>query len=211
LICREKIQPITEPRCKICSKNLYNEQEEYCYDCNSKPHHFDQGLGIFPYDIVMKESLMKFKYHGRKEYGQFYGKMAVLHGGKWIHDWDPQVILPVPIHKKRYRKRGYNQAEVIAVRIGKYMGIPVRSDVICRTQDTAPQKELNRKQRKKNLEEAFGICEGQEAGETLPWESVLIVDDIYTTGSTIDSISKKLKRRGVKHVYFLTICIGEGY
>lgn len=203
--CKAGLRPIAEPRCKKCGKELSSANAEYCYDCNTKAHHFDQGLGIFPYNPIMKESIMQFKYHGRKEYGQFYGLAMAYYGRDQIRKFDPEVMIPVPIHKKRLKKRGFNQAEVIAKWAGKAMGIPVDTNIIFRIQETAPQKELSSKDRKRNLEKAFCIP------DTLTWKRILIIDDIYTTGSTIDAMSKCLKQKGADKVYFLSVCEGGGF
>lgn len=202
----EKIQPVIELRCKKCSKQIDNSEAEYCYDCLHTTHHFDQGLGIFPYNSLWQQSIMKFKYHGRKEYGKFYGMLMAFYAEKAIKRWNPQVIVPVPIHKSRLQKRGYNQAYEIAKWIGYKSQIPVDTEFVKRKHHTKPQKELSRKQRKENLAEAFCVNPASQM-----YDSVLIVDDIYTTGSTVDAIAFLLKKYGVKRVYFLSLCVGGGF
>ncbi|MGI6095839.1 MAG: ComF family protein [Lachnospiraceae bacterium] len=204
--CAERIQPIQEPRCKKCSKPIDNSAAEYCYDCLHTTHHFDQGMGIFPYSPLWQLSIMKFKYYGRKEYGKFYGTIMAFYGRSFLARWKPQVIIPVPIHKSRLKKRGYNQAFEIAKWVGYRCNIPVDPKLVKRKSHTVPQKELSRKQRRQNLKEAFSI-----PSEAVFYESVLIVDDIFTTGSTIDALAVLLKKHGVKRVYFLSLCVGGGF
>lgn len=199
--CKEKLKPITGPRCYKCSKPLESREQEYCTDCQ-KPHHFDQGIGIFTYGSVLKESLFRLKYGNRQEYGIFYGQFAAQYSRKQIEIWNPQVIIPIPLHKKKLAKRGYNQAELIASALGRELGIKTDTTVLKRKIYTKPQKDLSNRERKKNLEHAF------EVRGDLPWKRILLVDDIYTTGATIDEAAKTLKKAGAEKVWFLTIGIG---
>ncbi|NCB91888.1 MAG: ComF family protein [Clostridia bacterium] len=205
--CRSQIPvPIQEPRCKNCGKPLPSKEQEYCYDCSQHEHNYDYGRGIFMYQPPLKESLMRFKFKGRKEYGEFLGKLMCEYGKDFIRQVRPEVIIPVPVHKKKKNMRGYNQAEVLAKVISRGFSIPIRTDLVLRKKFTKAQKELDRKERKHNLERAFYAK--KEAGA---YESVLVIDDIYTTGSTVDAIAGKLKKQGVKKVYFLSLCIGKGF
>lgn len=111
----------------------------------------------------------------------------------------------MPLHPSGQRKRGYNQAEVLAEQIGKRMHIPVRTDIVKRVRRTTPQKELDNTERQNNLKKAFKICRND-----VKLEVAVIIDDIYTTGSTIDEIAAELKRAGVRQVFFITLAIGRG-
>ena len=119
--------------------------------------------------------------------------------------WDIDEIVPVPIHKKRRKKRGYNQAEIIAFKLGELTGIPVNTQGIMRVKNTRPQKELGDTERIKNLENAFEADSLYRASK-----HVLIIDDIYTTGNTIRHIAQILKASGAEKVFFFTISIGQG-
>lgn len=154
----------------------------------------------------MKESIYRFKDGGRREYAGFYAKESERIFGKWIEQKGIQAIIPIPIHKKRRRKRGYNQAEAYAKELGKLTGIPVDTKTLFRILDTIPQKMLNDKERKKNLKKALKI--GRDG---VQWKKVLLVDDIYTTGSTVDAAAEVLKEVGIESVYVLSITIGKGY
>lgn len=204
--CRNIIpSPVIEPRCKKCGKPLFYKEKEYCYDCDKTIQSYESGIGIFLYQGVMKEAVMRFKFKGRKEYGVFLGKLMVFYAGDFIKNIHPEIIIPVPIHRKKQSVRGYNQAEVLAKIVSKGFSIPIRTDLVLRKKFTKAQKELNKKERKKNLRKAFEVK--KEVGN---YKSVLIIDDIYTTGTTINEIAKKLKTSGVEQVYFLTLCIGQG-
>lgn len=126
--------------------------------------------------------------------------------GEQIRLWGAEVLIPVPLHPKRMVKRGYNQAEIIAGETGRILQIPVDTKTVVRKVNTKPQKELNDRERRRNLNSAFAVT-----GSKLPWKIIVIVDDIYTTGSTVDGVSLALKAAGAEQVYFLTIAIGTGF
>lgn len=151
-------------------------------------------------------SIYQFKYKNRRIYGEFYAKEMVRIYGRLIREWEIEVIVPIPLHRKKKRFRGYNQAEIVAKHLGEMMGIPVDSRSVIRSRYTRPQKELNDKERKQNLKHAFSVT-----GQWKNYKTVLVIDDIYTTGSTIDTVAEELKSRGVQKVCFLTISIGQGY
>lgn len=201
--CVKKLTYIKEPRCKKCGKALGRPEQEYCRDCMRFPHSFDRGAAVFAYDQVMQHSIAMFKYHNRREYAKAYAKEMYRCYGRFLKNWAPDVILPVPVHALKKRQRGFNQAELVAKELGKLTGIPVNSGYLIRTQNTIPQKELTRQQRKENLRKAFAIKSKERY-----YQRVLLVDDIYTTGATIDTISEILRENNTKKVFFLTICVG---
>ena len=204
--CEKKIPYIREPVCKKCGKQLENVKQEYCGDCSRKKHHYIQGKAVFSYQKEMKLSMYRFKYSNKREYADFYAKEAVKKYRTWIEWRGVEVVVPVPMHKKKQRARGYNQAEVFAKKLGRQMNLPVELRLVSRIKNTTPQKELNERQRKDNLKGAF-----QVKTNIVKYSKILLVDDIYTTGATIDAIAEKLLEAGAKEVYFLSICVGEGY
>ena len=202
--CRKKLHYITEPKCKKCGKQLENEEQEYCTDCLRFPHAYDRGAAVFSYDDIMRRSISMFKYHNRREYAKVYAAEMYRQQRRLIEQLDPEVILPVPVHWKKKRQRGFNQAELVAKELGKLAGIFVDTKYLVRKEKTIPQKELTRLQRKQNLKEAFVLRSNGKH-----YERVLLIDDIYTTGATIDAISEKLRENQTKTIYFLTICVGR--
>ena len=107
-----KIRPqlVLEPRCKKCGKQILHSEKEYCYDCTHFVHDFDSGRGLFLYQEPLKSAVMRFKFNGRKEYGQYLGCLMKKHSIAFIDHIKPDVVIPVPIHKKKFYTRGYNQA-----------------------------------------------------------------------------------------------------
>lgn len=203
-ICRDclgKLKPIKNPRCLKCGKPLEEARIEYCRDCRRKKHSYDGGRCVFMYNKELRESIYRFKYNNKREYAQFYVDAMVLQCGDWIRRKQIDGILPVPLHEKRLLKRGFNQAQVLAEGLGKRLGVPVYSKYMVRQRNTVAQKQLNEKERQKNLKKAFKIVQND-----VKLKRILLVDDIYTTGSTVDAVARELKEHGVSEVYF--ICLG---
>lgn len=188
-----------------CGKQMEDERQEYCYDCQQRTHFFREGRSVLIHQETVSKAIYDFKYHDLKCYGYAFGKeMAGLYG-EYLHEHGVELLIPIPLHKKRRKERGYNQAEILAKEISRHTGIPFDSYVLKRTKSTNPQKKLDNKERMKNIKGAFTI------GKKIMAENVALIDDIYTTGSTIDEAASVLRNAGVSNVYFLTISIGQGF
>lgn len=203
--CMTKLSWVRRPVCKKCGKEVLDETIEYCYDCTRHKRSFDYGLSLINYDDTASRSMARIKYNNRREYLDFYSEAMVRKMGKRICFMDGDALIPVPVHPSRRRERGFNQAEELARRLSGPLGIPVNTSILKRTRKTAPQKSLDSGGRLKNLEQAF-------AASVLPsgMKNIILVDDIYTTGSTIEACTRALRKAGAEHVYFVTVFIGHG-
>lgn len=205
-VCQDKPEYAEEPVCSRCGQPLEDERQEYCYDCARKKHGYKQGKALWAYKGAVKDSLYRFKYQGRREYAEYYGReLARMYGG-WVKRCGVQAIVPIPISKKRMRQRGFNQAGLVAGYVGKELGIPVYQDLLLRVRDTKAQKGLNDEERKNNLKRAF-----KTRINKVQLDHILLIDDIYTTGSTMDEAARELRQAGAKEVYCLSVSIGRGY
>jgi ComF family protein len=202
--CRPKLQVVTSPRCFKCGKPLLNIYEEYCQDCRRKQHTYIQGRSLYHYQSAAP-GIYRLKYGNRREYADFYGQEMAKHMKAFLTEIQPDVLVPVPLHKRRERSRGYNQSHLLAKAIARYTGIPVAANLVYRVKNTAPMKRLTPTQRQNNLKKAFHMKENE-----VKLSTVVLIDDIYTTGSTIDAVSACLLEHGVKKVYFLALSCGEG-
>ncbi|MFV0528668.1 MAG: ComF family protein [Lachnospiraceae bacterium] len=202
--CNKHIQVITEPRCKKCGKQIQNPQKEVCVDCARTPKAFTQGIAVFPYNSRMQSSILYYKEGGRREYAEFYVQAALRYAHETIRRWRPQIVLPVPVHASALRKRGFNPAALLARRMASQMQLPYAENYLCRKATRRQQKSLGRDQRKRNLRKAFCLGKGFQR-----CERVLLIDDVYTTGSTMEALSRLLKQAGVSEIYFLVLCSGE--
>ena len=187
-----------------CGKELGEEEAEYCGDCMRHKHLFDRGRALYAYKS-MSDSIYRFKYRGRQEYAAYYAECMAKQLGDWIGRCRPDALVPVPIHSSKRYVRGYNQAEVLAKELGDILHIPVETNLIKRARKTSPMKDLSVSERQNNLKKAFKIC-----CNDVKLSTIVIIDDIYTTGSTIDAMSYELRRAGVKRIYFVTLAIGKG-
>ena len=189
-----------------CGKQIRSMEKEYCYDCLHTHHYYEQGLSLWNHKNPVNQSIYQFKYHNQRRYGELYSQELVKNFHKEIRQWNPDIMIPVPLHWYRKRKRGYNQAQILAENVGRMLHIPVDTESLIRVKKTSPQKQLGHNARKKNLKNAFAVKQTFHQVKT-----VLLIDDIYTTGNTLDAAAKILKEKGVENVYFLTISIGQGY
>lgn len=195
-----------------CGKPIQNEEQEYCYDCSRFEYAFEQGYSLWVHQQPVSGVIYQYKFHNKRCYARIFAKEIVKNYGWAISKWKIDVIIPVPLHKSKRRKRGYNQAEILAEEIARAWqsevvgkDMIVLKNVLFRIKKTKPQKLLDDFERQKNLQGAFSIKTNWK-----PVKNVLLIDDIYTTGATIQKIAQELKRAGVENVYFLTISIGQG-
>lgn len=203
--CVKKLSWVSGPRCRRCGKEVADETIEYCFDCSRRRHAFEEGMALINYNETASRSMAQIKYKNRREYLDFYAEAMLRRLGRKILRLSPDIILPVPVHPSRRRIRGFNQAEELARRLSEGLGIPYSAGILTRTRKTSPQKSLTPSERFKNLEQAF-------SARPLPKEvkTVLLVDDIYTTGATMEACARVLKKNGIQTVYFAVIFIGAG-
>lgn len=197
---------IQEPRCLKCGKPIRYYEKEYCHDCQNTQHYFEQGKSLWLHKSPVNQSIYQFKYHNQREFSKYYARALTDAYASDVKRWKPDVLIPIPLHARRRRKRGYNQAELLAKELSKYLKIPVDSKTVRRVRYTNPQKKMDHSKRKSNLKRAFSV-----KPFPIRVKTVLLIDDIYTTGNTIDAVAVELKKKGVEKVYFLTISIGQGY
>ncbi len=191
-----------------CGKPVEDETM-HCLDCQNSKKYFLTGKSLWSHKGSVKDSIYRFKYKNRRVYAKIYGEMLAEVFNKDIKEWEVDAMVPVPIHKKRRKSRGYNQSELLANELEKRldMRITIYENWVRRTKNTTNQKKLDNKKRSSNVKGAFLLSELKVKTP----KTVLIIDDIYTTGATINAIAKLLVENGVENVYFITISIGQGF
>lgn len=206
--CRKELRFIKEPFCMKCGKPLESDSTEYCDDCGRKKHLFSSGRSVFLYHGKLKDSLYRFKYGKRREYAVFYAEAAYAKRSGWIKNINPDLIVPVPLHPSKQRRRGYNQAEDFARELSRLSGIPMDPHLVRRIRKTVPMKGLSEAERRQNVKHAFSVVPGLYSNGKRPLR-ILITDDIYTTGSTVDAICGAIREEYSAEIFFLSISIGK--
>lgn len=200
--CSYGFKRVGKHYCLKCGKPV-NAEEEYCRECRKRKRSFDLCRSVFLYDGSLRQSLVRYKYYGCREYGEFYAASVCRYLGNDILRWNPDVIVPIPMTSKKKRKRGFNQSEYLADRIGEGMNLPVSHTLLKKVRSTRSQKKLNAAQRRQNLRTAF------EVREDISGLTVLVVDDVYTTGSTMEAAASCLKASGAEKVFCISLCTGR--
>lgn len=207
--CKGKLPPPLILTCYKCGRPLEEEEYEYCSICKKTNFHFKKGFIVFPYEEEIKKAILHFKYYGRKDLALFFANQTWLRYEADIRRIKADAIIPIPVHKSKLRQRGYNQAEVYAGELSKLSGIPVVGDLLIRTKHTKAQKNLSALGRLTNLLDAFDIDLDMLCWykKRMALNRVILVDDIFTTGSTIECSTIKLMAVGIEEVY--SICISS--
>lgn len=201
--CFSHTIPLKGNLCGICGKSI-GDDDIYCKDCNETQHTFDRSFAVYEINSDMKDSIYRFKYQSKREYAEFYAKSIYEAHKNLLHFLQPELLIPIPMYQRKERVRGYNQAALIAGELGSLLDVPVNTDALVRTKKTVPLKDCSFTERRKIMDGAF------EVQETIYVKRVLVVDDIYTTGSTLDACASVLKQAGVEKVYGVNVCIGAG-
>ena len=205
--CKKKLDIIQEPVCMKCGMPLSLEEKEYCCVCRCLADRgWEQGRSIFPYHGVTENALQLVKKEGRTEFVRFFAKQMKESQLGFLKRMAPECIVPVPLHPSKQRVRGFNQAELLAEALGKEMGIPVRN-LLKKVKKTKDQKSLSKNERLKNVKSAF-MVDHEELDTRIPY-SVLLLDDVITTGSTLSACAGVLKAGGVERVSFISACVAE--
>ena len=205
--CEKDLPFTTEPVCFSCGKPISSPEQEYCYDCRIFPKSFHSGLSLLLYNEKTRPAMMAFKYKNMRVYSHFFIQEILRHHTKQLQKWDPDVIIPIPIHKNKYKKRGYNQAELLAKDLSVLLNLSYYPNILIRSLDTLPQKQFSPQARLNNLQKAFTV--NPKYRKLLEsFSSILLIDDIYTTGATMEACTRILLQNGAKKVYIYSICIG---
>jgi ComF family protein len=200
--------------CNFCERKILDGDIYFCNECYSSLHYLEItkkqkldlqcdnscSLFIFYPDSVSQKIIHLIKYEGKQNLGV---KMGREFGTKLnAHNITADFIIPLPLHITRKRERGYNQAEVIAKGISQVLKIPLRTDIIKRYKYTQSQTKLNREERQANVRGAFLVKESDLTGK-----EIFILDDVITSGATMNECAKLLKERGAKNVTALSLAL----
>jgi ComF family protein len=189
--CWSSLVPVPPPICPQCGDPA-PAIEGLCGLCRTGEHAFDFARSAVLFTDTLREIVHHLKYSDRVSLAKPLGDL--LKECLNVETFTGSVVVPVPLHRSRARIRGYNQAELIASRLGR----PVAANLLRRRKNTPSQTGLSRNQRRLNLAGAFEVRRHVSG-------AVIVVDDVYTTGSTMNEIAKTLKRAGAERVEVLTV------
>jgi len=198
---------LTPPYCRVCAEPFdpLARHDALCRTCREAKHSFDVARSAWIYDGAPREAIHRFKYGGKSALA---ARLAPAMGDLLLHDETLRehgafdCLVPVPLHPRRQRKRGYNQSELLARALSRQVEIPTRT-LLERTRATRPQVGLNLKARGENVRGAFSL-DSRFAGDVRGLK-ILLVDDVFTTGSTLRECAAVLKRAGAGSVCALTL------
>ncbi len=199
--CRARITLIRPPLCLCCGAEFAGAGDSHlCGGCLTRPPHFSRARAILCYDGESAKLVHAFKYGG-KTVGRATFRALAREAGPLADLAVPELIVPVPLHPKRLRARGFNQALVLARFLFPEPGRAIVPDLLQRTRWTEPQVGLSGRERRRNLAGAFAV----PRPERVCGRRVLLVDDVFTTGTTLNECAKVLKAQGAVQVEALTL------
>lgn len=193
------------PTCDICGKYL-PDGGELCLDCQHDPPGFSIARAVGPYEEPYRITTKVLKFMGRKNLSVRMGEMMAKKIRQEPRYKHIDLIVPVPISWSSLQQRGFNQTELLARQISKNLGIPVDQEAISRVRDTPSQTGLSKEERQKNLLSAFQV----KHKHNVKGKNILLVDDVYTTGSTSRECTKVLLEAGAARVCVITWASGKG-
>ena len=201
--CADKIVPVVSPRCTVCGIpfNTGDGIDHVCGACATSPRPFVSARAAVRFGGPAQELIHRLKYGKKVHLSRPLGLIAVGHLAGFLEETGVEMIVPVPLHVKRLRERGFNQAVLLAGYLARSRRIPISRDNLRRIRWTEPQVSLSPEERVKNVRGAFavkkpGLFEGRK---------LVLVDDVYTTGSTVSECARVLKRAGAGEVYVATV------
>ncbi len=199
--CYKKITFLSHQCCPVCGKPYLfpQEKEAICQNCLKEKPKLKRFRAVFTYDTYSRELILPFKHADRTDMAPFFSKLMFQTGQELIDDCD--IIIPVPLHPRRLLKRKYNQAALLAQGIASLCQKKMLSNTLLRVINTKPQGHDNRRQRIKNVKNAFLVKKEKD----VYGKKILLIDDVYTTGATLNACAESLYAAGAKRVEGLTL------
>jgi competence protein ComFC len=200
--CQANLPKISGAICFVCGRPVSGRE---CFSCRGETYSFQLNRSWGLYRDRLREGIYRFKYGGRVELGRIFASLMaeLVRNDEQFSSVD--FVIAVPLHRERLRQRGYNQAELLGKYLARELGLQFSPGVLIRTKNTNPQSGLGKQKRKDNLEGVFKV----EKSIMLKNRTVLLVDDIFTTGATACACADVLLRAGCKQVLLVTLAAGE--
>jgi ComF family protein len=207
--CWDEIQLVCHPLCNVCGRPFPDASgdDHSCGVCLERRPRFAAARAWARYPREeqqihpLRQVVQKFKYGRKVALGKPLGRLMARGCQEFIEACGADLIVPVPLHAKRLRWRGFNQSVLLARQIGRIHHLPMDPFLLLRGKDTTPQTQLSEEERRRNMRSAFAV----HPEKSVQGKTVLLIDDVYTSGATVNECSRTLKRAGAKEVYVLTL------
>ena len=197
--CWEQIETLKPPWCRICGLPRWSA---VCADCHEHPPLFGRLRAIAFYEPTLREAVHLMKYEKKQVISKHLNQLLRAHLPEDLASTGYDFLLPIPLHTNRLRQRGFNQAEQIAQGVAQAWGVPVRTDILFRIRDTVPLSSLgSHEERLKNIAGAFEV----RSPDSIQGQKILLIDDIFTTGTTINEALKVLQVASPDRIDVLTL------
>jgi ComF family protein len=194
--CRQSLPRVKLPLCRRCGDTV--SEGTLCRSCLANPLTIDGIRSVFLFQGTVRQAILQLKYKHLKAVSTPLAQL--LADFLDSHPLKGEVIVPVPLHRKRLRQRGYNQASLLAKELSVLGSLPVAEDTLMRVRDAVPQaRARSALERRQNVKDAFACCQGLEG------KQVLLIDDVCTTGATLDACATALRKSGASSVWALTV------
>lgn len=199
--CRERMPLVSSPLCPLCGIPFAGVGGDHrCGACLTNPPHYDAARAHFLYEGAIRELIHSFKYNQQTQL-RYPLALLALEGANGLVAHAPHIIVPVPLHRSRLRQRGFNQAVLLGKVLSRQISLPMLPDALVRTRPTEPQIKLSATERRLNVKGAFSV----RRADSVAGKRVLLLDDVMTTGSTMDECARELKKAGAEAVFAAAI------
>ncbi|MDD5097064.1 MAG: ComF family protein [Candidatus Omnitrophica bacterium] len=202
--CQKAIEPNLPPFCPSCGRTLdtASQGKNTCSGCLNTKFSFDRAFSPCKYSGIIKKMIQEFKYSGRDYLGKNLGQIL----NNFIKEYDLPIthtdyIIPIPLHNARFRQREFNQAQILSAQVAKEFNKQLLLKVLTRTKATKSQTELSFEERRNNVQGSFSVT----APQLIKDKNLLLIDDVLTTGSTLDEAARTLKAAGAKMILAMTL------
>lgn len=199
--CGKNYRRVREPVCMVCGKPIYNNADTTCASCKRSHIYFERNVSRYLYKGCIKDAIRNMKFKRREWISFEFGKAMTETVNSYYGDIDFDMILYVPMTKLSEATRGFNQSYEIASVISEKMKIPVGNNILNKKINVRTQSGLSRKERLLNVKDAFYVSNSEKLTDKV----VLLIDDVYTTGATVNECAKVLKKSGALAVYTATV------
>ncbi len=201
--CWQRVSFLGPPACAACGLPFEIDPgpSSICGACATHPLPFRRARAVFRYDDASKSLILRFKHADRLEGAPAFARWMARAGSELLADCP--LLAPVPLHRWRLFHRRYNQAAILALALGKLTHLPVDPDLLVRRRATPPMGQMGRRERQTNVKGAFALRDGKTAG--IAGRTVLLIDDVLTTGATVGACAQALVKAGAAQVDVLTL------